>query len=62
MVNSHDMPTPNTPWTEPMMSVDGPGHYDPVFYRSSQEIAFVYEKRRAGPPKSPDSGPARVRV
>lgn len=39
----HDKRTPNTPWTEPLTPDYGPEHYDPVFYRSSQENDFAYE-------------------
>lgn len=42
-MESHDKRTPNTPWTEPLTPEYGPGHYDPVLYRSSQENDFAYE-------------------
>ncbi|KAF6218307.1 hypothetical protein HO133_005653 [Letharia lupina] len=40
----HDKRTPNTPWTEPRTPEFGPGHHDPVLYRSSQENDFGYEE------------------
>ena len=42
-MESHDKRTPNTPWTELLTPDYGPGHHEPVFYRSSQEHELSYE-------------------
>ena len=42
-MESSDKWTPNTPWTEPPTPDYGPGNFDPVFYRSSQENDLSYE-------------------
>ena len=42
-MESQDKWTPNTSWTGPRTPDYGPGHHDPVLYRSSQENDFSYE-------------------